>query len=397
MRRSYLEDFFDGMNDKLFFILVIFVQVIFIFQGLDFADSGFDANFYSRIFSDPSTVQYNFMYWFTGILGGIWLKLFPGLGLLGLRLAGVLFTTVTFWITYDLLKKYLHTGPLRLSLFLIILFLTTSIKEINYDDVTALFFMCAASFLFRGLTLEKTSMLFIAGIFISLNTFSRLPNLLGLALMLAIWFSGYLNRNTIRQVVFQSLIFVSGFIFMSVIMVLVMKGLHHDVIFLNSMKLVSQMGSNHENSHGLYAMLKLFIVHYGEAISISMVVMVVLWSSSAAWRRLKKDIPASIPFLPLLKYGTLLILTAICIYRAKKDPDFWFYLYLFYAGTSLIVGFLIITGRQPKNLRILASIGTIMLLVMPFGSNYVLMTVGKYAVWIIVPSHGGLPAEYPGA
>src|SRR5262249_20921111 len=64
---------------------------------------------------------------------------------------------------------------------------------------------------------------------------------------------------------------------------------------------------------------------------------------------------------------------------------FWFYLYLFYAGTSLIVGFLIITGRQPKNLRILAAIGTIMLLVMPLGSNYILMTVGKYAVWIMVP------------
>src|SRR5260221_11550879 len=96
MQRSYLEDFFDGMNDKLFFVLIICVRVIFIFQGLDFADSGFGADFYSRIFSDPSTVQYNFMYWFTGILGATWLKLFPGLGLLGLRIAGALFTTATF-------------------------------------------------------------------------------------------------------------------------------------------------------------------------------------------------------------------------------------------------------------------------------------------------------------
>ena len=189
MQRSYLEDFFDGMNDKLFFVLIICIQVIFIFQGLDFADSGFDADFYSRIFSDPSTVQYNFMYWFTGILGGPWLKLFPGMGLLGLRIAGVLFTSATFWITYELLKKYLHTGPLRLSLFLIILFLATSIKELNYDDVTALFFICAAWYLFRGLIREKPFLIFLAGLFISLNTFSRLPNIMGLALILAIWFS----------------------------------------------------------------------------------------------------------------------------------------------------------------------------------------------------------------
>jgi hypothetical protein len=49
MRRNFLEDIFEGMNDKLFFVLVIFVQVIFIFQGLDFADSGFGADFYRII------------------------------------------------------------------------------------------------------------------------------------------------------------------------------------------------------------------------------------------------------------------------------------------------------------------------------------------------------------
>jgi len=385
MRRSYLEDFFDGMNDKLFFVLIIAVQVIFIFQGLDFADSGFDADFYSRIFTDPSTVQYNFMYWFTGILGGAWLKLFPGLGLLGLRVAGVLFTSATFWITYEILKKYLHTGPLRLSMFLIVLFLTTSIKELNYDDVTAFFFMCAAWYLFRGLTREKPFLLFLAGVFISVNTFSRLPNVMGLALILAIWFSGYLNGNRMRKIVFESGSFFAGFICMSFLMAGLMKYLHHDQIFLNSLRLARQIGGSHENSRSLNAMLKLYIVHYGEALSVSMVVMVVLWSSSAAWRRLRTDIPASIPFMPVLKYGLLIILSAICIYNAKIDPDFWFYLYLFYAGTSLIVGFLIITGRQPKNLRILAAIGTIMLLVMPLGSNFVLITVGKYAVWIMVP------------
>jgi hypothetical protein len=385
MRRSYLEVFFERMNDKLFFVLIIVVQVFFVFQGLDFADSGFDADFYSRIFSDPSSVQYNFMYWFSGIIGGGWLKLFPGLGLLGLRIAGVLFTTATLWITYELLKKYLHTAPLRLSLFLIILFLTTAIKEINYDDISALFFMCAAWFLFRGLTRERPALLFVAGVFISINAFSRLPNILGLALLLAIWFSGYLENSRFRRILFESMSFLLGFILTSIILAGVMKYLHHDVIFLNSLRLARQIGGSHENSHSLYNMLKLYIVHYGEALSISMVVMVVLWSSSAAWRRLKSDFPASIPFLPFLKYGLLIILTAICIYRAKKDPDFWFYLYLFYAGTSLIVGFLIVTGRQPKNLRILAAIGTIMLLVMPAGSNFVLMTVGKYAIWIMVP------------
>ena len=385
MHKTYLEIFVDGMNDKLFFVLIIFIQIIFIFQGLDFADAGFAADFYRRIFTDPSTVQYNFMYWFTGIIGGSWLKLFPGLGLIGLRIAGVVCTTLSFWITYNLLKKYLYTGPLRLALLLIILFLATAIKEINYDDISALFFMCTAWFLFSGLTREKLYMLFLAGAFISLNMFSRLPNILGLSLMLIIWFSGYLNQKTLRQVVIQSLIFIAGFVAMSLLLFGMMKSMHHDEYFLNSLKLTRQMGSAIDNSHGLYSMLKLYIVHFGEAISISIVVIVVLWSSAAAWRRLKSDLPVSIPFLPIVKWGILIMLTAVCVYRAKKDPDFWFYLFLFYAGMSLVTGFLIVTGPQQKNLRILTAIGCMMLLVMPFGSNYILMSVGKYSIWIIVP------------
>jgi hypothetical protein len=385
MRKSYVEIFFDEMNDKLFVALIIFVQVIFVFQGLDFADSGFDAVFYSRIFSAPATVQYNFMYWFTGILGGSWLRLFSGSGLLGLRLAGVLVTTGTFAITYALLKKYLHTGPLRLALLLITLFLTTSIKEINYDDVTAFFFVCAAWSLFKGLTNERVFLLFLSGAFISLNTFSRLPNLLGLSLVLVIWFSGYLNQRPFRQILHHSFLFMLGFVLMSIALFGLMKWLHHDVIFFQGLQLARQIGGSQESSHGIFPMLKMIVVHFSEAVSMAIVVVVLLWSSSAAWRRIKTELPASVPFLPILKYGVLLVLTATFIYRAKKDPDFWFYLFLFYAGISLITGFLIITGRQPKNLRILTTIGCIMLLVMPVGSNFALITVGKYAVWIILP------------
>jgi hypothetical protein len=385
MNKNYLEDLFGRMNDKLFFVLVIFIQIIFIFQGLDFADGGFHAEFYRRIFSDPSTVQYNFMYWFTGILGGIWLKLFPGLGLLGLRLAGVLVTTITLWVTYDLLKKYLEKGPLRLSLLLILLFLGTAIKEMNYDDVSALFFVCAAWFLFAGLTREKSGFLFLAGAFISLNTFSRIPNVAGLAMILVICFSGFLNHYDIKQIIRQSIIFLSGFLVMSVLLTMLMRALHHDTVFLESLKLAKQIGSSHDNTHNLYIMLKQYIVHFGDGLAVSVVVIVALWSLVAAWNRLKIEVPISLLFLRILKWLGLIAFTVLCFYRAKKDIYYWFYIYLFYAGMSLIVGFLIIIGRQPKNLRILAAIGYIIFLIMPIGSNYVLITVGKYSVWIILP------------
>ncbi|MEO6962309.1 MAG: hypothetical protein ABIY90_10090 [Puia sp.] len=385
MRKSFIEIFFEGMNEKLFFVLVVLVQLVFIFQGLDFTDSGFDAVFYQRIFSDPSTVQYNFMYWLTGIIGGAWLNLFPGLGLLGLRIASVICTTFTFGISYNLLKDYLQTASLRLGLFLIVLFLGTGIRELNYNDITALFFMCAAWLLFTGLTKQKYLRLFIAGIFVAANMFARLPNVLDIVLVIAIWYSGYLNRITARRVLIHTLLFLGGFLVMGIWLFLIMKEMHHDGIFLNSLNLLREMGANPENSHGFYQQFKLYVVHYSEGLVISIVVIVALWSFAAIWRRLKMEIPQIKGFWPVIKYAILGLLTVICVYRAGKDPDFWFYLFLFYAGTGLIVGFLMITGRQPEHMQLLAVLGLIMLLILPAGSNYMLMTVGKYAVWIIVP------------
>ena len=118
------------------------------------------------------------MYWFTGIIWAeSWLKFFPGLGF-----AGSAHSRSSFYYGYflDRLRPSEKIFTYRLlyvcPLFLIIFFLATAIKEINYDDVTALFFICAAWFLFTGLTRESTfHAISVRRVFISLNTFSRLP------------------------------------------------------------------------------------------------------------------------------------------------------------------------------------------------------------------------------
>src|ERR1700676_2614528 len=85
----------EGMNTKLFFVSIFVFQLILIFQGVDLSDEGFLVTFYQQIFTHPDSVQYNFMFWLTGIIGGVYFKLFSFLGLWGLRLGGVLVTTGT--------------------------------------------------------------------------------------------------------------------------------------------------------------------------------------------------------------------------------------------------------------------------------------------------------------
>ena len=77
LQRISIRSFFENMNTKVFFLLLFLCQLIFIFQGIDFLDEGFTATFYQQFFNDPSSVEYNFMFWLSGLIGGTFTYLFP--------------------------------------------------------------------------------------------------------------------------------------------------------------------------------------------------------------------------------------------------------------------------------------------------------------------------------
>ena len=55
------------------------MQLPLLMSGIDLADTGFYMTFYRYIYTSPESVEYNFMYWLTGIVGGAWLSIFPGI------------------------------------------------------------------------------------------------------------------------------------------------------------------------------------------------------------------------------------------------------------------------------------------------------------------------------
>ena len=156
----------ERMNPRLFFFLLFIYQVIFIFQGVDLSDEGFYATFYQQIYKNPEATQYNFMFWFSGIVGGAFDYVFGWLGIWGMRFAGVIVTTSTIIVTYNLLKKYLNPGYLKLGLLMVLLFINNNLKEIHYNDLSALFNMLAILYLFTGLKEDKLWKIFLGGLFV---------------------------------------------------------------------------------------------------------------------------------------------------------------------------------------------------------------------------------------
>lgn len=169
----------------LFFILsLLLFQLLFIFQGLDFADQGSYATLYQQIFIAPETIQYHFPYWLTAIIGGAWLKVFPTLGLLGIRIAGVLITTLTVFIAYSTLKRYMKINNLRLGVFMAVIIMSYNLpSELYYNNLSILFWVTGSILMFKGLIKGFLSLLFISGVLVGLNIFIRLPNVLGIIII----------------------------------------------------------------------------------------------------------------------------------------------------------------------------------------------------------------------
>lgn len=374
--------FLERMNTRVFFFLLFLYQVLFIFQGVDLSDEGFYATFYQQIFKNPEATQYNFMFWFSGIVGGAFDYVFHGLGIWGMRLAGVLVTTSTIIITYNLLKKYLNPGHLKLGLLMVLLFINNNLKEIHYNDLSALFNILTILFLLTGLKENKPGKIFLAGLFVSLCTFTRLPNILSLGLGIGIFYYGYHKKNSFKVQMGQALSFGGGFIFMTGAILGFMKMISHLDIFINSIKLLSKMGKGDEESfYGPMVLIKHFLGTYSSAVKYTLFILFLIAVVAIIANFIKKQSFYRKWIIDLVKYGIIL---GVCflIFKGKIDNDVVLY---FFSGLVLITTFLIFFTTTNTELKFLSLAGSFILITYPFSSSASLFTVGKYSLWLSIP------------
>jgi hypothetical protein len=374
--------FLERMNTKIFFLLLFLYQVIFIFQGVDLSDEGFYATFYQQIYKNPEATQYNFMFWFSGIVGGAFDYVFHGLGIWGMRLAGVLVTTSTIIITYNLLKKYLNPGYLKLGLLMVLLFINNNLKEIHYNDLSALFNMLAILYLFTGLKENKLWKIFLAGLFVSLCTFTRLPNILSLGLGIGIFYFGYHHKNSWKVQIGQALTFGGGFIFMSALLLGFMKLIGHFDIFINSIKLLSKMSKGGEESfYGPMVLIKHFLGTYIAATKFTLIILALIAIVALIAGFIRKKIFYNKWIFELGGYA-IIAAVAFLIYKGKIDNEIVLY---FFSGIVLITTFLLFFTTTNTDIKFLSLAGCFILITYPFSSSASLFTVGKYSLWLSFP------------
>jgi formate/nitrite transporter FocA (FNT family) len=60
------------LKPKFIIFIIILYPLLFIWQGLDFADAGYSMTVYQQVFNEPESISYNFVTWLTNIIGGFW-------------------------------------------------------------------------------------------------------------------------------------------------------------------------------------------------------------------------------------------------------------------------------------------------------------------------------------
>ncbi len=218
---SRLTNVFD--NKQFITAAIIIYPLLFIWQGLDFTDTGYILTNFQQIFREPSSIETSFRIWLTDVIGGVWVYLFGStLGLVGYRLAAVLLVYATVCLTYVILKPYVADRHLLWGLFLSVVFINRFGYQFNYNSLTALFFVLAVYFMVRGLRDNCSRFVFLSAFVLGLNAFIRLPNVMGFFLLFCIFFYGLIKKTPVSVQLRQVLLFGSGYLLAVLVVMLIM-------------------------------------------------------------------------------------------------------------------------------------------------------------------------------
>ena len=361
------------MKKSLLFILAMLaITLSRCLFNMDIEDEGWVLTAYQNIFSHPESVSYNFLYYNSLLVGGLWNLLFGGWGLLAFRILYVLVELLKALLVYLILRNYVHKSGILLGYAM----LTLCYAYYNFTDhnqLTSLFALCAAFLLLQGLEKQKGCYIFVAGIVVALNVFTRLPNLSLCALVLVLIPFG-INLKDARLPLLFLATAVGGFLAGCGLELLLMHALGHGPVFFQNITSGLAASSDVDSTHNLLAMAQMTLLQWGEIAFHAAVFALFIWSS----RKLSKILNRKSSII-ILQSSILILLLAFIAwhYQSALIPRL-------YAIQTLICIHLI--RRDTSMRRYIAWVALIIAYTMPLGSDYGYSSaISYYAMSLSLP------------
>lgn len=363
------------VKNKFFYsaiTLIVLLQFILAFQGFDICDDGFVLTFYQQIFSNPESVEYNFLYWFAGVFGGVWYQLFPEGGVFWFRILGILVNTLTFIIVYRLLKTYVSSYFLVFGLAMVLFVNDYGFLTFYHNHLTALLAFLSVYLIYKGLTKSSWFLLLLSGFVIGINVFTRLPNLVLFILVLAIPFYQYLQKKPLVKSLKPIACFTFGALLAFVTIYLLLLFLGQLEIMKNAIVVLDDLSATEESVHNFSDVIWAQWYNYKAIIKASLVLLMPLSIYFFIMPKLKTNY--------VFKYLVFMLLAIFFIFWINEFAIFSIYSLALFGSF-----FTAINTKDAKALRTLGFMSLLILLTLSLGTGGGILNSGYMIIWLGLP------------
>ena len=388
--KAYLRDFDMTMDQlpytrrhpgRLFWLVLlalVLYQLLGVFFGMDIADAGFYLTFYDNIFTHPDSVEYNFMYYLSGVIGGAFQSLFPSMGMCGMRLLGVAFNTLCAVILYYVLRRHVDERALTLGCALVVTSFIAPPYTLCYDLCTIVFYVLAITLLWRGLEKDRTWMVGLAGVMAGLNILVRIPNVLGLLMALIPLIRYFAERRRLHISWKRPLLHTLAFLVsaaLAVGMVLALMPEIHNTCLLNVLRdlraiAADQTGTaSHTTGQMMMVQLKFYATELWTAVKLAVPVAIYWWVHN------QKSLPQ------WTVWAAKVVALAVFVWLVMRMHPLQPLWVMCMAGGIMVI---IEQWKQRSGLVWMAVLGIGMMLVMPLGSDGAYNN-GTIITWALAP------------
>jgi len=360
-----------GASSTLAIVLLTLWQLVIAVFGVDLCDTGYYLTFFDNIFKAPDSVEYNFMYYLSGVAGGVLNTVLPEGGKwVAMRVAGVLCNVGVMAILAWTLRRIIPATAVILGFVMVVASLVQFPYTFNNDLMSALLWVAALAMTYRGLTRGRWWHLLLAGVLVGANTFTRIPNVLAVGLAVMPLIAHYYNKRAWRDCWRQCGVMLLGIAVGTAAVIGMMLALGHWDIFKQNMTelLGVATGSSGEASHNAGGMVMEMLRFYWQCLYVGAKMLLMWW----LFILLPK-----IPYRPLRVCLWLLLAVSLVYFMWRQSHIMHPLWVMGVAGLVWVI--------YKGGIRALAAwLGLFMLLVFPLGSDGATNNGGIIA-WMAAP------------
>lgn len=357
------------------FLLLVMTGLLLtpaLFLGFELCDSGFYATFYDQIFHRPESVSYNFMYYLSGIAGGVVSEISGG-SLLALRVAGLVVCVAAAYFASEMDASDRGIFGLTAAFIVICVGIWQTPLSLYNDNMTAAMACASLALLSSALRSNRRNrsllLIMFAGLVAGLNTWTRLPNILEFFFLILIPLSGKRGKECLEQTGMWAAGWLSGLL-LGIFLAWVLGHLESlREAFADIM--TSASSSSSESTHSIAALIGVQIDTWFRIIKLMVKVSAtggIAWYFSRFTDKIwLKTIIWLLPGIPCL----------IWLYQSDIVTSL--------AAITLFGCLGAIATSRVQWYRIMAWGGILMMAIMPLGSDGGIYNAGTVTFWIAAP------------